>query len=69
MFFNIKNTKLRSVLLGNAILFVIILTFVRAHSQVRPTTAAERLNGLSKRKLLQNQSLLKDIEFRNIGPL
>jgi len=68
MFLNFKFTKLQSVLLWNAILFVSILTFVPAFSQVRPTIAAERLNGLSKRKLLQSQSLLKDVKFRNIGP-
>ncbi|HWH63131.1 MAG TPA: hypothetical protein VNS50_07640, partial [Ginsengibacter sp.] len=33
-----------------------------------PTKASDRLNGLAKRKLLQSQSLLKDIKFRNIGP-
>jgi len=63
-----KNTKLGSGLLYHAILFVTILTFVPAFSQVRPTIAAERLNGLAKRKLLQSGSLLKDIQFRNIGP-
>lgn len=68
MFNNFKNTKLRSGLVCNAILFVTILTFVPAFSQVRPTIAAERLNGLVKRKLLLSQSLLKNIEFRNIGP-
>ena len=68
MFFNFKFTKLQSVLLWNAILFVSILTFVPAFSQVRPTIAADRLNGLAKRKLLKSQSLLKDVKFRNIGP-
>src|SRR5450432_905511 len=68
MSFSFKFTKLHKVLLRNAILFVTILTFTPAFSQVPPTRAAERLNGLSKRKLLQSQSLLKDIKFRNIGP-
>ena len=49
-------------------MFVSILTFDFTLAQVAPTSAVDRLNGLSKRKLLQNQSLLKDIKFRNIGP-
>src|SRR6478752_2936388 len=68
MFFNFKFTELRIVLLITAILFVTILTFSSASAQVNPTPASERMNGLAKRKLLQNQSLLKDIKFRNIGP-
>jgi photosystem II stability/assembly factor-like uncharacterized protein len=63
-----KFTKLQSVILPGAFLFVTILTFTPVLSQVRPTAAAERLNDLAKRKLLQSQSLLKDIQFRNIGP-
>ncbi|MEI8060045.1 MAG: hypothetical protein WCG67_07805, partial [Ferruginibacter sp.] len=37
-------------------------------AQIKPSTAAERLNGLQKRKLLEDSSLLKNIPFRNIGP-
>ncbi len=37
-------------------------------AQIKPTSAAERKAGLNKRKMLQNNSLLKDIAFRNIGP-
>lgn len=75
MFFNFiernsvcKFTELRLFFLVNAILFVATLTFTNASAQVNPTAASERLNGLMKRKLLQNQSLLKDVKFRNIGP-
>ena len=68
MFFNFKFTKLRSAFKPIPFLFVSILTFLPAFSQVSATNASDRLNGLSKRKLLQNQSLLKDIKFRNIGP-
>lgn len=68
MFSDFKFTKLKAALAGFAILFVSILTFNSAISQVSPTAASERLNGLWERKLLQNQSLLKDIRFRNIGP-
>jgi photosystem II stability/assembly factor-like uncharacterized protein len=42
--------------------------FLTSAAQVKPTTAAERMNGLQKRKLLETGSLLKDIPFRNIGP-
>ena len=51
--------------------FAIILAgaiFLTSTAQVKPTTAAERMNGLQKRKLLEANSLLKDISFRNIGP-
>ncbi len=75
MFFNFtyryisnKFTKLRAVLVCKGILFVAILTFGSSFAQVGPTSASERLNGLSKRKLLQSQSLLRDIKFRSIGP-
>jgi photosystem II stability/assembly factor-like uncharacterized protein len=52
--------------------FTILLLLVivnSAHAQIRPTPAAERLNGLQKRKLLEDKSLLKNIAFRNIGPV
>ena len=39
-----------------------------SYAQARPGTAAERLNGLQKGKLLEERSVLKDIRFRNIGP-
>lgn len=68
MFFNFKFTELRCAFKHLAFLFVSILTFDFAVAQVAPTNAADRLNGLAKRKLLQSQSLLKDIKFRNIGP-
>jgi len=38
-------------------------------AQIKPTPAAERLNGLQKRKLLEDKSVLKNISFRNIGPV
>ena len=68
MFFNFKITKLRCAYKYTCFLFVSILTFLNTYSQVAPTKASDRLNGLSQRKLLQDQSLLKDIKFRNIGP-
>lgn len=42
--------------------------FLTIGAQVKPTAAAERLNGLQKRILLEKNSLLKDITYRNIGP-
>ena len=68
MFFNFKFTKLRCAFKSIAFLFVSILTFVNTYSQLEPTKGIDRLNGLSQRKLLQSQSLLKDVKFRNIGP-
>ena len=42
--------------------------FLTAIAQIKPTAAAERMKGLEKRKVLEQNSLLKDIQFRNIGP-
>ncbi|MES2892826.1 MAG: glycosyl hydrolase [Bacteroidota bacterium] len=42
--------------------------FLTSVAQIKPTDATERLNGLKKRKLLEDASLLKNIQFRNIGP-
>ena len=68
MFFNFKFTKLTFAFFHIAILFVAILTFTSSVAQVKPTSAADRKNGLSQRKLLQSKSILKDIKFRNVGP-
>ncbi|MFZ1264104.1 MAG: hypothetical protein WAT34_11410 [Chitinophagaceae bacterium] len=43
-----------------------IITF--AFSQVNPTPAAERMQGLDQRRKLESRSLLNEIAFRNIGP-
>ncbi len=48
------------------ILLLISVNYVSA--QIKPSTAAERLNGLQKRKLLERDTILKDIKFRNAGP-
>jgi photosystem II stability/assembly factor-like uncharacterized protein len=68
MYVYLKFTKLNRFTLCFAILFGTTLTFVTSYAQIAPTPASERLNGLAQRKLLQSQSLLKDIKFRNIGP-
>ncbi|GAB2816680.1 hypothetical protein GCM10027043_16530 [Ferruginibacter profundus] len=52
--------------------FTILLFLVSVNSvyaQIKPTPAAERINGLQKRKLLEDRSVLKNIAFRNIGPV
>ena len=54
--------------------FIIVNVFIaavftnKASAQSGPGTAAERINGLQKRNLLEDRSVLKDIKFRNIGP-
>ena len=68
MFFNTKFTKLTRVYLKLGVLFVTILTFAPAYAQWKPTPASERLNNSTKRNLLQSQSVLNYVKFRNIGP-
>ncbi len=48
------------------ILLLLIVNSVQA--QVKPTSATERLNGLQKRKLLEKDTTLNSIKFRNVGP-
>ncbi|MBK8520848.1 MAG: glycosyl hydrolase [Chitinophagaceae bacterium] len=55
----------------NLFKFTIILLLVIVNSvqaQVKPSTAAERSNGLQKRKLLEKDTTLYSIKFRNVGP-
>ncbi len=57
----IKNlTKITVILL--------LLIVNSAQAQVKQSTAAERLNGLQKRKLLEKDTTLNSIKFRNVGP-
>ena len=63
-----KFTIIRRLFLAFALTFVTTLTFLFSNAQINPSTADERLNGLKKRKLLDERSVLKDIKFRNIGP-
>lgn len=49
----------------------LILLFTNVNSalaQIKSTTAAERLNGIEKRKLLEKDTSLNSIKFRNVGP-
>ncbi len=51
--------------------FLLILSSgltLTALSQVNPTPAAERMQGLDQRRKLESRSLLTEIPFRNIGP-
>ncbi|MFZ4058593.1 MAG: WD40/YVTN/BNR-like repeat-containing protein [Ferruginibacter sp.] len=38
-------------------------------AQIKPTSASERWAGAAKRKQLEDNSFLKDLKFRNIGPV
>ncbi|MBC7887198.1 MAG: glycosyl hydrolase [Ferruginibacter sp.] len=42
--------------------------FLTSVAQIKPTGAAERVNGLHKRKLLEDNAPFKNITWRNIGP-
>ncbi len=58
-------------MMKNVFKFTLFLLFCFVNSvqaQVKSSTAAERLNGIQKRKLLEDKPLLKDIKFRNVGP-
>jgi photosystem II stability/assembly factor-like uncharacterized protein len=44
------------------------LTSLQLFAQVKPTPAAERLKGLEQRKLLEKNSTVNKVAFRNIGP-
>lgn len=51
------------------ITIILLLIIVNsATAQVKPSTAAERMNGLQKRKLLEQDTTLNSIKFRNVGP-
>ncbi len=53
---------------GKITVLLLLITVNSLHAQIKPTPASERINGLQKRKLLEDNSLLKDIKSRNIGP-
>lgn len=42
--------------------------FLFAQSAQIPTPASERIQGISKRKALEENSLVKNLKFRNVGP-
>jgi len=58
-------------MMKNLFKFTLILLFCFVNSvqaQIKPSTTAERLNGLQKRKLLEKDTTLNSIKFRNVGP-
>lgn len=63
-----KFTIIRRFFFLFTLTFVTTLTFLFSTAQIKASTADERLNGLKKRKLLDEISVLKNIKFRNIGP-
>lgn len=51
--------------------FTLILLFLFVNSvgaQIKPSTTTERFNGLEKRKLLEKDTSLNSIRFKNVGP-
>ncbi len=51
-----------------SILLLTTAFFLNAQTQPSATTAAERMKSLPQRKKLNEQSLLKNVPFKNIGP-
>ncbi len=63
-------TKLfkRKLLAKFIILPLLILLTFEGSGQVKPTPGEDRLKSLEKRKMLEKQSLVNGVKFRNIGP-
>jgi photosystem II stability/assembly factor-like uncharacterized protein len=62
---------LKQALQPIAIKITILVFFINVnflYAQIKPTSAAERLAGLQKRKALEEKSLLKNITYTSIGP-
>ncbi|WP_460555337.1 WD40/YVTN/BNR-like repeat-containing protein [Ferruginibacter profundus] len=68
---NLSGNQLRStrLLLNKFTILLFLVSVNSVYAQIKPTPAAERINGLQKRKLLEDRSVLKNIAFRNIGPV
>ena len=49
-------------------LTVVLVLSLTTTAQVNPTSAEERMKGLQQRKILEQNSLVNGIKFRNIGP-
>lgn len=61
-----SKNRMKNIFKITIILFLIIVNSARA--QVKPTAAAERINATQKRKLLEQDTTLNSIKFRNVGP-
>src|SRR3712207_5649758 len=57
-----------SKLTKHIIFFSLLLVTVFTNAQVKPTPAADRWKGLQQRQVLEKQSKVNHIKFRNIGP-
>ncbi len=51
-----------------AIAVIIFPFLIYAQSAQNPSSAEERMKGISKRKALEENSLVKNLKFRNVGP-
>ena len=47
---------------------ILMVQFSFSQSETNSTSAEDRLNGIAKRKELEEKSLLKNVLFRNVGP-
>ena len=63
-----KFTSITRFFFHSAFTIVSTLTIFFADAQIKASTAQERISGLNKRKSLEQNSILKDIKFRNVGP-
>lgn len=69
MFALLKNQSAHKRLLLRTILtFTQFLLLTPVFAQVNPTSAGERMQGLDQRRKLEARSLMKEVEFRSIGP-
>ncbi len=59
---------MKQLLKFTAFALLLLVNFSAITAQTGPMSAADRINGLKQRKLLEQQSLLKDVQYRNIGP-
>ncbi|HVE61136.1 MAG TPA: hypothetical protein VNA26_04910, partial [Chitinophagaceae bacterium] len=53
------------------ITLIYIITFIlssQLSAQVKPTSGADRLKGLSHRQVLEKKSTVNGVKFRSIGP-
>lgn len=60
---HLQTFTMRIIYLGFLFIFSI-----RLYTQVLPTPAEEREKGIERRKTLEENSLVKNLQFRNVGP-
>ena len=64
----LKNHPLRGLSASFTGCILFLLFYISSFSQVQPTPAGERMQGLDQRRKLEALSVLKEIPFRSIGP-